>query len=89
MRSHGPHWAMLKRVLLGIWADRRGQDILEYALLGAFIAFAAAATIAPVLNATVNSFDKVVSVIQVAVQGPGQQPAPQPPQDGPTVQSAK
>ena len=62
---------MLKRVLLGIWADRRGQDTLEYALLGAFMAFAAIATITPALDATVNSLDKVVSVIQVAVHGAG------------------
>lgn len=77
---------MLKRLLRGIWADRRGQDTVEYALLCALFAMAAGATLAPVLDLTAQEFDRVVSVVELAVRGPGHQP---PLPETPTVQSAQ
>lgn len=45
-----------------IWADRRGQDLIEYALLVAGISFAAAAFLPQWVGPSISSiFSKVVS----------------------------
>ena len=56
--SHTTRW------LLGrIWDDRRGQDMIEYALLAGFVAFVGAA-ILPGPTATLSTiFSKVTSIV--------------------------
>ena len=46
-----------------IWKDRRGQDLIEYALLGAFVTVAAGA-VSPGIASSINVvFSKVNSVM--------------------------
>ena len=51
---------------LSIWRETRGQDMVEYALLGGFIAVAAAATFPPLAAPISTIFSKVVSVTEAA-----------------------
>jgi Flp pilus assembly pilin Flp len=57
-------------VALRIWSDKRGQDMIEYALTAGFLVVAAAA-LSPTLAAGVNSiFTSVGSVMtNAAAQG--------------------
>ena len=49
-----------------IWKDQRGQDLIEYALLGGFVAVAAGA-ITPGIASSINVvFSKVNSVLVLA-----------------------
>lgn len=49
-----------------IWKDRRGQDLIEYALMAGFVAVAAGA-IMPGVSSSINIiFSKVNSVMIVA-----------------------
>ena len=59
---------MLRRVMLTIgtirlWKDTEGQDILEYALIAAFLTVAAAAVTPTVSGSISTIFSKVVSVL--------------------------
>jgi Flp pilus assembly pilin Flp len=50
-------------IRFGVWKDRRGQDLIEYALVVGFVATAASA-ILPGLASNINSiFSKVNSVM--------------------------
>jgi len=46
--------------------DLRGQDLIEYALLGAFVASCAVALF-PAISATGNYFSQVVNVLSAAI----------------------
>jgi len=49
-----------------IWNDTRGQDLIEYALLGGFIVVAAGA-LSPAVTASLSTIlSKVASVVSVA-----------------------
>jgi pilus assembly protein Flp/PilA len=49
-----------------IWRDRRGQDLIEYALMAGFVAVAAGAAFPPVANTLSEIFSKVQSVMSSA-----------------------
>jgi len=55
---------ILKR--LRIYRDRRGQDLIEYALMAGFVAVAAGAAFPPVANTISEIFSKVESVMSSA-----------------------
>jgi len=58
---------LFQKLLLTLWTDRRGQDLIEYALLAAAVAVAAGAIFPPVVISSVSSiFSKVGSVITQA-----------------------
>jgi pilus assembly protein Flp/PilA len=48
---------------LQIWKDTRGQDLIEYALMAAFVAVAAGAIMPNVAASFSTIFSKVVSVL--------------------------
>jgi pilus assembly protein Flp/PilA len=50
----------------GLWRNTRGQDMIEYALLAAFIAVAAAAVTPGVASSISTIFSEVTSVIASA-----------------------
>ena len=49
-----------------IWRDRRGQDLIEYALMAGFVAVAAGAAFPPVADSVSEIFSKVQSVMSSA-----------------------
>ena len=49
-----------------IWRDRRGQDLIEYALMAGFVAVAAGAAFPPVADTISDIFSKVQSVMSSA-----------------------
>ena len=51
---------------LKIWKDRRGQDLIEYALMAGFVAVAAGAIMPGVSTALSQIFSKVASVMSQA-----------------------
>jgi pilus assembly protein Flp/PilA len=51
-----------------IWRDRRGQDLIEYALMAGFVAVAAGAAFPPVATTISQVFSKVGSVLTAANQ---------------------
>ena len=51
---------------LRIWADIHGQDLIEYALLAAFLTVAAAALMPSVANSISVVFSKVASTVDEA-----------------------
>ncbi len=51
---------------LRIWRDRRGQDLIEYALMAGFVAVAAGAAFPPAANLISEIFSKVSSVLSAA-----------------------
>lgn len=55
-------WAVLARV----WRDRRGQDLIEYALMAGFVAVAAGAFMPGVAGSISTIFSDVASVMAVA-----------------------
>jgi len=62
---------MLKRLYIAvsqfkIRTDESGQDMVEYALLGAFVAVAAGATIPPIADNISVIFSKLVSITEQA-----------------------
>ena len=48
------------------WKDRRGQDLIEYALMAGFVAVAAGAAFPPVATSISQIFSKVASVVSQA-----------------------
>jgi Flp pilus assembly pilin Flp len=52
--------------LVRIWKDRRGQDLIEYALMAGFVAVAAGATMPSVANGISTVFSQISSVMAVA-----------------------
>ena len=55
----------LKRLALlaRIWKDRRGQDLIEYALMAGFVAVAAGAVMPSVSTSVSTIFSKIGSVL--------------------------
>ena len=51
---------------LKIWKDRRGQDLIEYALMAGFVAVAAGAVMPGVATSISQIFSKVASVLAQA-----------------------
>ena len=51
---------------LRIYKDRRGQDLIEYALMAGFVAVAAGAAFPPVAATVSEIFSKVQSVMSAA-----------------------
>jgi pilus assembly protein Flp/PilA len=55
---------------LRIWSDTHGQDLIEYALMGGFVAVAAGAIMPGVASSVSTIFSKVASVMsKSATQG--------------------
>jgi Flp pilus assembly pilin Flp len=53
-----------------LWADRRGQDLIEYALMAGFVAVAAGAIMPGVATSISRIFSRVASVMtNAAAQG--------------------
>ena len=51
---------------LKVWKDRRGQDLIEYALMAGFVAVAAGAIMPGVATSISEIFSKVASVLSQA-----------------------
>ena len=51
---------------LRVWKDRRGQDLIEYALMAGFVAVAAGAVMPGVATSLSQIFSKVASVMSQA-----------------------
>ena len=52
--------------LIRTWRDRRGQDLIEYALMAGFIAVAAGAIMPGVMSSISTIFSQVTSVMNNA-----------------------
>lgn len=50
-------------VLMKIWKDERGQDLIEYALMAGFVAVAAGAIMPGVASSISTIFSKISSVM--------------------------
>lgn len=48
-----------KRLLKSLWKDESGQDLIEYALIAAFIALAAIGAMTKLGNAISNEFNNL------------------------------
>jgi Flp pilus assembly pilin Flp len=53
-------------VKLQIWKDKKGQDLIEYALMAGFVAVAAAAVMPGVSSAISTIFSKVSNALSSA-----------------------
>ena len=51
---------------LKVWKDRKGQDLIEYALMAGFVAVAAGAIMPGVANSISQIFSKIASVMTAA-----------------------
>ena len=51
---------------LKIWKDKRGQDLIEYALMAGFVAVAAGAIMPGVSTSISTIFSKIASVMSAA-----------------------
>lgn len=58
-----------KRLLLELYREDSGQDVLEYALIGAFTILVAIAAVQGVGNALVNQWNNISSVVSDAAAG--------------------
>jgi Flp pilus assembly pilin Flp len=56
----------MKQIVLNIWKDNRGQDLIEYALMAGFVAVAAGAIMPNVATNISQIFSKVNSVMAQA-----------------------
>ena len=58
----------MKNLLLKlmIWKDKRGQDLIEYALMAGFVAVAAGAIMPGVATSISTIFSKIASVMTAA-----------------------
>jgi len=54
---------LLNKLLLRLWRNTRGQDLIEYALMAGFVAVAAGAIMPGVSNSISSIFSKVGSVL--------------------------
>ena len=62
----------LRNHAIRIWLDARGQDMVEYALLGGFVSVAAASIFpATAVPAICTIFSKIVSILDRTVQRMG------------------
>ena len=46
-----------------LWRDRRGQDLIEYAMMGGFLAIAAAASVPQLGEPIANLFARIGTVL--------------------------
>jgi len=53
-------------MIVRIWKDRRGQDLIEYALMAGFVAVAAGAIMPSVATSISTIFSQVSSVLALA-----------------------
>ena len=51
---------------LKVWKDRKGQDLIEYALMAGFVAVAAGAIMPGVATSISTIFSKIASVMTAA-----------------------
>jgi Flp pilus assembly pilin Flp len=56
----------MKQLVINIWNDNRGQDLIEYALMAGFVAVAAGAIMPQVSQNVSQIFSKVSSVMRNA-----------------------
>jgi Flp pilus assembly pilin Flp len=56
----------MKQIVLNIWKDQRGQDLIEYALMAGFVAVAAGAIMPGISDSISGIFSKVSSVMTQA-----------------------
>ena len=49
-----------------IWKDRRGQDLIEYALMAGFVAVSCGAILPPVATSISTIFSKITSLMTAA-----------------------
>jgi Flp pilus assembly pilin Flp len=52
--------------LMQVWRDRRGQDLIEYALMAGFVAVAAGAIMPGISSSVSTIFSQVASVMTAA-----------------------
>ena len=52
--------------IMRIWKDRRGQDLIEYALMAGFVAVAAGAVMPSVATSISTIFSQISSVLALA-----------------------
>jgi len=57
------------RLVRHIWRDRRGQDLIEYALMAGFVAIAAGAVMPGVSTRISTIFSKIASELVIAAAG--------------------
>jgi pilus assembly protein Flp/PilA len=62
--------------LIRVWKDRRGQNLLEYALMGGFLAVAAGALMPQVSGSIGTIFGHVSSVMTAAASECTRRPTP-------------
>jgi pilus assembly protein Flp/PilA len=53
-------------LLMQVWRDRRGQDLIEYALMAGFVAVAAGAIMPAVSSSVSTIFSQIASVMTLA-----------------------
>ncbi len=53
-------------LLIRIWRDRRGQDLIEYALMAGFVAVACGAIMPGVMSSISTIFSQITSVMNNA-----------------------
>jgi pilus assembly protein Flp/PilA len=58
--------SMNPALILRVWKDTRGQDLIEYALMAGFVAVAAGAIMPAVSNSISSIFSKVGSTLHAA-----------------------
>jgi len=63
--SHMNHITLLPR-LVWLWRDRRGQDLVEYALMAGFVAVAAGGIMPSVSMSISSIFSQIGSVMTIA-----------------------
>ena len=56
----------LRMLVFKIWSDKRGQDLIEYALMAGFVAVAASAVLPTISNGLSTIFSKVGSIVTAA-----------------------
>ena len=56
----------MRTVIINLWKDDRGQDLIEYALMAGFVAVAAGAIMPSVSSNISQIFSKVTSVMTLA-----------------------
>ena len=56
----------IQLIIARLFKDRRGQDMVEYALLAGFIAVAAGALLPPISDSISTIFSRMASVVSAA-----------------------
>jgi Flp pilus assembly pilin Flp len=56
----------IQLMIVRLFKDRKGQDLVEYALLAGFIAVAAGALLPPIADSISTIFSRMASVVSAA-----------------------